>query len=286
MAPERIRAGVPREAADAPAQVLRRPVLIRYPAGISATARRQQLIDTRLFNRVDLVPSRASTIAFAQANTEPLAAFSTDPHRWQWALPAINAPGPGGAWHYTLGRAQVASLDGGIVPTHPDVQAGPLSNLRAHQSVRAQLVPSGTALHPSQLDTGGVNLILINHGMHVNTLMAAPINGMGIAGVCPQCTLQTFRTEGIAETLPVTTQLAARFGSAAINHSYTPVNMGLNAYPFAVEDAIARDVVLIASAGNGGDGNTSWNDNSGVPHRYLAVLKIGATDHQNHLWSE
>lgn len=77
---------------------------------------------------MDEKPRTPQLITPAQANSEPLGTFNVDPHRWQWALPAIEAPGETGAWHYTLGRAQVASLDGGIVPTHPDVQAGPLSN--------------------------------------------------------------------------------------------------------------------------------------------------------------
>lgn len=105
------------------------------------------------------------------ANTEPFGPENADLHRWQWALEAIRAPTSAGAWYFTLGRAQVASLDGGLSPTHPDVAAGPVSNFRAHQSARVRWSEGNL-----RLDTGLIGQSLapdpnwgsfLNHGIHV-----------------------------------------------------------------------------------------------------------------------
>jgi subtilisin family serine protease len=301
MAPERIRRGVPREPVDAPEQVLRRLVLLRFPGSTNAAERRQRLIASGWFNHVEsFVPGR-QTARPAQSGTDPLANDEPygqpdpDLHRWQWALETIRAPGDAGAWHFTLGRAQVASLDGGLQPDHPDVAAGPLSNFRAHQSARVRWL-SGLHLDPAGI---GENLAVnpnwgsfLNHGIHVNTVMAAPRNRAGIAGVCPECTLQTFKVEGgqgvtaggidLAFVI-FTTNLAARFGSTALNHSFEGA-FDFTFYGAAIGAAVARDVVMVAAAGNSANGLPDWG--SLLPHSHPAVIRVGASDRFNFLWRE
>jgi subtilisin family serine protease len=305
MAPERIRRGVPREPFDAPEQVLRRLVLLRFPGSTNAAERRQRLIASGWFNRVEpFVPGR-QTARPAQSGTDPLANDEPygqpdpdpDLHRWQWALETIRAPGDAGAWHFTLGRAQVASLDGGLQPDHPDVEEGPLSNFRAHQSARIRWFMSQQLLEPAlvgqNLETNPYRGSFLNHGIHVNTLMAAPRNTRGIAGVCPECTLQTFKVESGSNGVDVggvdgdfllfATYLAARFGSTAINHSFEAF-AGSPFYAAAIDAAVARDVVLVAAAGNDGRQRPDWNFR--LPHGNAAVIKVGATDRFDFLWRE
>lgn len=285
MAPERLRAGFPPLRADHPESRLRQAVFLRLREGTPVEAAVGQLRATGLFRDVQVARTPAP-IRFAQTNTEPLASEppSGDPHRWQWALPAIRAPGSTGAWHLTRGRSQVASLDGGIVPSHPDVMAGQLSNFRLHVSGGW----SGGVLSPDFLnDTSADFGPFVNHGTHVNTLLAAPINNAGIAGVCPTCTLQTFRWTG-GDVLADSALFSGRFGSTALNMSFEPFNPGSGPQTLfepALRMMDDRDVVQIAAAGNRAAPRTGWAS-LGVPHRLDWVLKVAASDRDNGYWDE
>ena len=295
MAPERVRRGQTPLPADAPASFLRRQVLLSFPPEVDASQRQRLLEATGLFRRVAPVPDRSSPVRWAQVNSDPLGVSSSDPHRWQWALSATAAPGVSGAWHLTSGRALVGSLDSGIVAGHPDVPATALANFRGHLSTRILWLGSAQLL-PGQLGTTGPDEDPPHHGTHVNTLMAAPINGQGIAGVCPACTLQTFRVTQV-EAWPESWNLAGRFGMAALNMSNEPVAQSVLP-PFfwpvpgpALQNLVERDVVIVASAGNNRVARSHWDaiwPEGGwlIPHGNSAVLKIGATDADNHLWNE
>jgi hypothetical protein len=99
MAPERVRRGQTPLPADAPASILRRQVLLSFPPEVDGSQRQRLLEATGLFQRVAQISERPTPIRWAQANTEPFGIPASDLHRWQWALPAIAAPGPSGAWH-------------------------------------------------------------------------------------------------------------------------------------------------------------------------------------------
>jgi subtilisin family serine protease len=293
MAPERVRRGETSLPADAAEAVLRRQVLLGFPAGIDPTEHQRLLQATGLFRQVTRLPDRPTPVRWAQANTEPFGTPSSDPHRWQWALPAIAAPGTGGAWHLTTGRAMLSSVDTGIVPGHADMPLAALGNFRLHNSSRIifntdpSQGPIGPALRPNELAIIEPNQPPPHHGTHVNTLMAAPINGQGIAGVCPTCTLQTFRTE-FDSVLATGAILSGRFGASALNMSFEPfqvVSNQLIQFALALDVLANRDVTLAASAGNDRVAVASW-DAGTVPHGKPYVLKIGATDADHHLWDE
>ncbi len=117
--------------------------------------------------------------------------------------------------------------------------------------------------------------------------MAAPINGQGIAGVCPSCTLQTFRTEADL-VLATGAILSGRFGASALNMSFEPVSIGSNEliqFALALDVLADRDLSLAASAGNDRAKLFGWNANT-VPNGKPYLLKIGATDADHHLWDE
>lgn len=297
MAPERVRRGQTPLPTDAPASILRRQVLLSFPLGLNTAERQRQLEATVLFRRVALVPPQATPIPWAQANSEPFGSPSSDPHRWQWALAAIAVPGTSGAWHLTTGRATVGSVESGIIPGHPDVPTTALANFRGHSSTRIRWLGSAAQLFPGELGiTDPPDEAPPHHGTHVNTLMAAPINGQGIAGVCPTCTLQTFRAE-TPLVWPDSWNLAGRFGMAAFNMSNEPVDL-VSTPPWfwplsaaAFSDLLERDVLIVASAGNHRVARSDWNafwppGSDTIPHGNPAVLKIGATDADNHLWNE
>jgi hypothetical protein len=280
MAPERRFRGLPPVPSAAPAAVLRRLVLLEFRPDTDAAGRLRDLQASGLFIEVGLVPARATRLTTAQFNSEPLGQPDPDLHRWQWALEHVRAhdtPGGPGAWQLTPGRAMVGSIDSGVMTTHPDLGGPasvdlPLGNFREHISVRL-LSPNGLApavISPGELGVLGTpphSEMPPHHGTHVNTLMAAPINGAGIAGVCPQCTLQTFRAEFDRE-FHLAAILAGRFGMGALNHSFEPARIGNNkffqAFEVAVLDLIERDVVVVAAAGNQRTPRESWDFN-GLP---------------------
>jgi hypothetical protein len=297
MAPERVRRGETPLPADAPASILRRQVLLSFPPGLNSAERLRQLEATALFRRVALVPLQPIPIPWALANSEPFGTPSADPHRSQWALNAIAVPGPSGAWHLTTGRAMLGSLETGIIPGHLDVPTTALANFRAHSSTRIRWLAGGPQLFPAELGiTDPPDESPPHHGTHVNTLMAAPINGQGIAGVCPTCTLQTFRVEDVL-VWPGAWNLAGRFGMTALNMSNEPFPLLATSpwfWPLA-NSALTmlneRDVLVVASAGNNRVARVNWDavapaSGQTIPHGNPAVLKVGATDFDNHLWDE
>jgi hypothetical protein len=222
MAPERRFRGLPAVPADHPASILRRLVLLRYVPGTDAGGKLRDLESSRLFVQVGLVPARPTRVNTAQVNSEPLGQTNPDVHRWQWALEHVRAPdtpGGPGAWQLTPGRAMVGSIDSGVMVTHPELGGPPgtnlpLGNFRQHLSTRVYFdVPlQELFVRPAELGvlgSGSHSPLPPHHGTHVNTLMAAPINTTGIAGVCPRCTLQTFRAE-LDREFPLATVLAGR----------------------------------------------------------------------------
>jgi subtilisin family serine protease len=295
IAPARVRQGQGPAATDDAEAILRRRVVLSFPPGIDASARQRQLEASGLFRQVVRLPERPTPVQWAQANTEPFGATSSDPHRWQWALQAIAAPGDTGAWHLTTGRATVASLESGIVPNHPDVPTTALANFRQLNSTRVfwnedlAQGPLGLQIRPDQLQFAP-GRPPPHHGTHVNTLMAAPLNGSGIAGVCPNCTLQTIRSEQNFSGEP-STVLAGRFGATSLNMSFEPFALDNNTtgWSLALDVLHERDVVLVAAAGNNRRARNNWDFSFGtgsVPHGNANVLKIGATDADNYLWNE
>jgi hypothetical protein len=287
-------------------------VLLRFPNGDDVRARIARLVASGHFSSVTRISSH-DAVRFNQSNSEPLAfsAGQSDPHVHQWALVATRVPDSLGAWHFTLGRAQVGSLDGGLQPGHVDTPGGAgssFSNYRAHQSARLRDHDIGGSIYElfATGSTDGLNEIgsdrgymrFVHHGQHVNSIMVAPRNGQGIAGVCPECTLQTFRFDNLPSIDPVSgtvtpgvpdprrlgplAVMIGRFGTTALNMSIDQVSQGAKSLPEALLTLANRDVVMVAAAGNRHQA-TVWVS---PPQSVAAVIKVGATDRDNYLWDE
>jgi subtilisin family serine protease len=280
---------------DRPEAILRRLVMVRYPAGVDLEAQRQRLAASGLFSRV-FIERAAVARPHSAPNSEPLGPannIGVDPHRWQWSLETVRAPGATGAWALTRGRALIASYDGGIKRNHVDVVSGPFSNLRAHLSVNAWLDgqqvrswPDFVDLDPPSFWDSNPNPFpfqFLHHGQHVNSLLAAPINGFGVAGVCPTCVLQAIRVDDPLR--PVRgLEYTGRFGATALNMSFELLG-GSKAFEAELDVLTAQDVVLVASTGN----DTISFANSAsmpLPQRHPAMIRVGATDVDNLLWRE
>jgi len=92
---------------------------------------------------------------------------------YQWNMVAMEAPAAWAADHTGAG-VRVAINDGGIDPSHPDLDPN------MDRSCSASFVPG----QDYDTDTG-----TFWHGMHVAGIVAAADNGIGVIGVAPEATL-------------------------------------------------------------------------------------------------
>ena len=128
----------------------------------------------------------------ARPTAEPLADL-------QWDMQQIDAT-PTGSYRYQQGRGvKVGIIDTGVDASHPDI--APNFDLADSRNFTVDLPydadgnlidgpcesdPDGSCQDPADVDEDG-------HGTHVAATIAAPINGIGIAGVAPQATIVNLR---------------------------------------------------------------------------------------------
>jgi subtilisin family serine protease len=132
----------------------------------------------------ELVPLCSSLYGdvFGVPNGEPLG-----PCQWDMAL--INAS-EGGSYEYATGAGvTVGVIDSGVDLTHPDIAP----NLDVDRSCSFIYDDTPTA-NPAEIANGdctnkGAVQDLSGHGTHVASNIAAPINGIGIAGIAPEATI-------------------------------------------------------------------------------------------------
>jgi lantibiotic leader peptide-processing serine protease len=225
------------------------PAAHASPAKVAAIPSSQEAaICSDLFEGVYPVPS-----------SEPLA-----PCQWNMSLIHADASARAAA---TGQGVTMGVLDSGLDLTHPDIQP----NLDLAQSCSFITSDDPTA-HPSEVGNGDCSnkaavQDLYGHGTHVASIIAAPINRIGVAGVAPEATIVGLKACTVGGYCFVDSVAAAlRYAG---DQRLDVVNMSLFADPFLyycgndeeqrallaqMEDAARyarqRGVVLVASAGN------------------------------------
>ena len=196
----------------------------------------------------------------ASASSEPLGVC-------QWDMLAINATASGSHAVATGRGVRVGVLDSGVDMTHPDVAP----NLDVASSCSFIFSNTPTAL-PGEIANGDcANKAAVQdlngHGTHVASNIAAPVNGIGIAGVAPEATIVALKVctaVGYCFADSVTAGLR-KAGDLALD----VVNLSLFADPYlyycgnereqraiyqelrdAAKYAQQRGVVIVAAAGN------------------------------------
>lgn len=200
------------------------------------------------------------TAVFGVPNSEPLG-----PCQWDMAL--INAT-EAGSYAYATGKGvTVGVMDSGVDFTHPDVAP----NLDVDRSCSFLFDDTPTA-DPAEIANGdcsnkGAVQDFNGHGTHVASTIAAPLNGVGIAGVAPDATIVAIK---------VCTEVGFCFADSvaaglryAADNDIDIVNLSLFADPYlyyckseAEQRAILKElesaaqyarqngVLIVASAGN------------------------------------
>jgi subtilisin family serine protease len=119
---------------------------------------------------------------FGVPNGEPLGAC-------QWDMALINASDDGSYAVATGKGVKVGMIDSGVDLTHPDIQ--PNLDLDLSCSFIYDDTPTADS---SEIANGNCSIKsavqdLSGHGTHTASTVAAPINGIGIAGVAPEATI-------------------------------------------------------------------------------------------------
>ncbi len=180
-----------------------------------------------------------------------------------WGITKVGAPLAGN----TGAGIKVAIIDTGIDLTHPDLTA----NLNSGVNYVNTKSPD---------DDNG-------HGSHVSGIVAAANNTIGVVGVAPDAALYPVK---VLDRRGSGTWSAVASGITwAADNGMQVANMSLGGgASTTVENACsyaeAAGVLLVAAAGNSGDGNTSTEELS-YPAAYSTVVAVGATDKNDALAS-
>jgi subtilisin family serine protease len=200
--------------------------------------------------------------AFSPASSEPLAAC-------QWGMSIIDADAATHA-RATGAGVRVGDLDSGVDITHPDIApnldlASSCSFIFDHDPVALpQEIANGDCSNKAAVqDYGG-------HGTHTASIIASPINGLGVAGVAPDATIVAIKVCS-ASSYCFADSVAAGLRYAG-DLQLDIVNMSLFADPYlyycgndaeqralyqdlkdAAKYAQQRGVLIVAAAGNQAD---------------------------------
>lgn len=179
------------------------------------------------------VPTSAGSARRAAARSTGMRALSAESYGVnQWGLAAVRAES---AWQLSRGAGvKVAVIDTGVDASHSD--------LAGRVAKQINLVPDGATGDP------------YGHGTHVAGIIAASLDGQGVAGLANEVTILPVRVmdaHGTGDLYTVTEGIyrAVRAGAKVINLSLGTAqpNSQLNA---AVKYAVKRGVTVVAAGGN------------------------------------
>jgi subtilisin family serine protease len=217
---------------------------------------------SRLRSRADVAYVEEDGIATTLAKP---ASASQPAQQTPWGITQVGAPVSGN----TGSGIKVAVIDTGIDLDHPDLQANIAGKI------------DFTGSRKGAEDQNG-------HGTHVAGTIGGLQNSIGVVGVAPQASLYAVRVLD-ARGYGWWSDIADGIGWCASNGIHVAnMSLGASSAPTAVKDACdsayGAGVLLIAAAGNSGDGNTSTTETS-YPAAYATVVAVGATNSSNGLAS-
>jgi thermitase len=157
----------------------------------------------------------------------------------------------------------VAVIDTGINPNHPEFAD--------------RLVPGYDFVNFDETpeDDHG-------HGTHVAGIIAAGINGAGLAGLCPTCKIMPIKVlnssnQGTWSVVVRGINFAVEQGAEVINLSLGAAS-GSETVRLAIQAAVDAGIVVVAAAGNNASSAPYY------PAAYPGVIGVSATDNQDQLW--
>ncbi|MFF4187267.1 type VII secretion-associated serine protease mycosin [Streptomyces sp. NPDC001691] len=187
-------------------------------------------------------------------------------------------------WRQSTGRGvRVAVIDTGV-----DVKNGQLKDAvdasKGKNLLQKDLKDSAGQPLPRGAENGTTDTV--GHGTKVAGIIAArPAKGTGFVGLAPDATIIPIEQNdagghGTAQTLAEAIRYAMSADADIINISQDTANAvePAAALKQAVDDALAKGIVVVASAGNDGLGG---NVKQTYPASYEGVLAVAASDRNN-----
>jgi len=157
---------------------------------------------------------------------------------------------------------KVAVIDTGIDYTHPDLDA---NYKGGYDFVNVDADPK---------DDHG-------HGTHCAGIVAAEDNDIGVIGVAPQAYLYAVKVLNKYGSGYLSNVILGIQWSVDNHMQVVSMSLGTSTYSQSLKDvcdnAYNAGLVLVAAAGNSGDGNPNTNEYS-YPAAYASVIAVGATD--------
>lgn len=187
----------------------------------------------------------------------------------EWGIYCVNAPQ---AWTNCTGKGvKIAIIDTGISKKHPDLTVSGGVNL------------VGTAQNKKWDDDNG-------HGTHVAGITGACNNSIGVVGVAYDSELYAVKVLDSNGNGRISDVIEGIEWAMENDMDIISLSLGTNLYSQALEDACEvaynSDLLLVAAAGNSGDGNPDTNDVD-YPAKFDSVIAVAAIDCNNDtsIWS-
>ncbi|MER6416074.1 type VII secretion-associated serine protease mycosin [Streptomyces humidus] len=187
-------------------------------------------------------------------------------------------------WSRSKGEGvRVAVIDTGVDVKNPQLTAA--VDVKAGRNLLPKNLKDDRGDPVERGDENGTT-DTVGHGTKVAGIIAArPLDGTGFVGLAPEATvipIQQNDAEGHGDTksLAGAIRYAVQAGAGVINISQDTSNAVRPSDDLerAVDEALARNVVVVASAGNDGVGG---NVKKTYPASYAGVLAVAASDRNN-----
>jgi subtilisin family serine protease len=231
---------------------------------------------------VPMVSARVAPAAIPALEAHPLidtverdVAVQTASQSTPWGVDRLNARAAAASTGSATSDVDVAVLDSGVDPDHPDLDV-------------AWGINTTKAAPESQ---AGNWTDLSGHGTSAAGIVAADDDGDGVVGVSPGVDLYAIKVvnksgTGFSSDLVegIDRAMKGPDGTLGTADDADVVTMSLSLGPQTtralteeIKAANASGAVIVASAGNDGDGQASTNE-VGYPAQYEEVIGVGATD--------
>lgn len=191
------------------------------------------------------------------------------PQQITWGIERVNAPP---AWNNSTGNnVKIAVLDTGISSSHPDLTVSGGINL------------AGKSKNKKWDDDNG-------HGTHAAGIIAARNNSIGVVGVAPDAQVYAVKVLDAYGSGYISDVIEGIDWAVQNNMDIVSLSLGTTTYSQALNDTTANaykaGILLVAAAGNSGDGNISTNDVL-YPAKFDSVIAVSAVDNNNNapVWS-
>ncbi|VVB91167.1 Tk-subtilisin [uncultured archaeon] len=191
------------------------------------------------------------------------------PQQTTWGIARIKAPE---AWNNSTGKnVKIAVLDTGISDSHPDLTVSGGINL------------VGKSKNNKWNDDNG-------HGTHVSGIIAARNNSIGVVGVAPDAQLYAVKVLDAYGSGYISDVIEGIDWAVQNNMDVVSMSLGTSTYSQALNDTTANayksGILLVAAAGNSGDGNLNTDDVL-YPAKFDSVIAVSAVDYNNiaPIWS-